>query len=493
MPELSLGDPSTTPAKRSTSRIVVAVAAVAALVVLVGGLFLVTRAGSEQAGAATPDEAATAMFAAIENEDLVALAELLHPGERRTLAEPAFDIIDELIRLEIIDGSLDLAAVDGVDVEIEGLQYRVEAIPGAADLREVLIDAGTLSVTADGEQLPIGETLRERFGDEISEIDEAGSESIVSPEAGPVLVEYEGRWYVSIWYSAAEALRGFTSDAPVPALADMPPAIGADTPEAAVDGLVDALVELDLTTMIGMLDPEEAAALYRYAPLFLDEAEASIDELLDEVAAADVSWSVESIEYAPTVDGDRASVEITAVTFQVIAEDVAIVVSYSPDALAVDANVDGETYQGTLGFAGDTVTLDATFEGVPVEAEVTFGETGVTGWAEVDGERYTGELTIDPDGVCSTVSFDGPDGSEEGCLGEFVGDPDVELLLGMYSGVDDLRLPTPSITATRHDGRWYVSPLLTLSDTYLTFLRGADADSVAAQLDLLQELAESGY
>ncbi len=56
---------------------------------------------------------------------------------------------------------------------------------------------------------------------------------------------------------------------------------GAETPEAAVDGVLDRVEALDLTGLLRTLNPGEAAALQRYAPLFLDDA----DAVLDDVAA----------------------------------------------------------------------------------------------------------------------------------------------------------------------------------------------------------------
>jgi len=461
--------------------------------VLVTSLFLITRAGSDKGGASSPEDAAAELFRALENEDLVAMAELMHPGERRTLAEPAFDMVEELIRLEIIDPSIDLSALEGIDIRFDGLEYRVAPIEGADDLREVLVDAGTISFTTDSAALPIGSTVRDRFGAEIDELSESDSETMEGSTSGPVMVEYRGQWYFSVWYSVAEAARRDAGGESVPALADIPLALGADSPEAAVDGMIAAMTDLDLTASIGMIDPEEAAALYRYSPLFLDGANQAIDELLAEFDASDVAWNVDNIEYDTSVNGDTATVKVLAFDLSVQATNVFVEVKYSPNELSVEAKVDGAAYSGSLRIADNVISLDANFDGATIAAEVVFGDTTIDGWAEVDGEQLEGSLTFDPNGECSTLSYSGDGQSEQGCLEEFLPVAQSEMLSAMLSDVKDLSLPSPTIMSTNHDGKWYVSPLLTVSNVFLTYLRSTDAEAVRDQFDQFEELVESGF
>ena len=48
---------------------------------------------------------------------------------------------------------------------------------------------------------------------------------------------------------------------------------GADTPEGAVQAIFDAVDDLDLEALIADLNPNEAGALQRYAPMFIDDAQ----------------------------------------------------------------------------------------------------------------------------------------------------------------------------------------------------------------------------
>lgn len=477
-----------------SKRVLVGVACLAAVALLVAALVLVRRAGSEQAGADSPESAAEALFAALENEDLVAFAELLHPGERRTVAEPAFEIVDELVRLELLDPSLDLSGVAGIDIRIEGLQYRIDSLPGVVDLREVVIEAGTFSAVTNGRELPIGPTLRERFGDEIDALDAADTADVGEPSGtgiGPILVEHDGRWYVSLWHSVAETARRAAGIDTVPA--EPVPPVGADSPEAAIDATIAAASGLDLGTIIGMLDPEEMAALARYAPLFLDDAQTELDELLADIAAADIEWSIADIDYTTETDGDVAYVTVNAFTANVRAEDLTVEVAYSPSELSVDVVYEGVEYRIDITIDDNVIAADGVLEGDPVRAEITFSDVSVSGWAEFAGSRFDGSMEIDPDGVCSAyeVTVDGD--SERGCLEDETGAAAVEAIGMALADLDDLAFPTPTLVTTKTGGEWYFSPLLSLSHAVLAYLRSTDADTVARQIDQFEELLDGGF
>ncbi len=93
-------------------------------------------------------------------------------------------------------------------------------------------------------------------------------------------VKRDGRWYLSAFYSIAENARDGGADIPDQALA----APGADTPDGAVQAIFDAVDDLDLEALIAALNPNEAEALQRYAPMFIDEAQRALDDLDAKVA-----------------------------------------------------------------------------------------------------------------------------------------------------------------------------------------------------------------
>ncbi len=83
-------------------------------------------------------------------------------------------------------------------------------------------------------------------------------------------VKRDGRWYLSAFYSIAENARDGGDDIPESGIVA---AVGADTPDGAVQAIFDAVDDVDLEALIAALNPNEAEALQRYAPMFVDEAQ----------------------------------------------------------------------------------------------------------------------------------------------------------------------------------------------------------------------------
>ena len=123
-------------------------------------------------------------------------------------------------------------------------------------------------------------------------------------------VRKDGRWYLSLFYTAAEAARAETGE-DIPAEGITP--TGGDSPEAAMDAFLDGVEALDLSAVIASLNPNEFEALQRYAPLFIDEAQASLDDV-------DLTMSISDRDYEVTGSGDTRSVTVAAITFDVSAE-----------------------------------------------------------------------------------------------------------------------------------------------------------------------------
>ena len=123
-------------------------------------------------------------------------------------------------------------------------------------------------------------------------------------------VRKDGRWYLSLFYTAAEGARAETGE-DIPAEGITP--TGGDSPEAAMDAFLDGVEGLDLSAVIASLNPNEFEALQRYAPLFIDEAQSSLDDV-------DVTMSISDRDYEVTGSGDTRSVTVGAITFDVSAE-----------------------------------------------------------------------------------------------------------------------------------------------------------------------------
>jgi hypothetical protein len=178
---------------------------------------------------------------------------------------------------------------------------------------------GEISATVDGERLPIGDLVLDNVPPEadLSELDASDSTTLDVPFTA---VEVEGKWYLSVFFTVAELARQSADPVPDIPTAGIEPA-GGDTPEDALDEVLEAVEALDLRAMIAAINPGDAAALQRYAPLFVDDAQAELD-------AVPFELDITEAEYTVTGDGARRHATI--------------------DVLALEGDVDGMRFEAEL-------------------------------------------------------------------------------------------------------------------------------------------------
>jgi hypothetical protein len=287
--------PTDSAGKRSTGKVVGGLIAVVALVG--AGAFAVSKiVAGDDGGAASPTEVGTSLMDSLGSEDALGVVDLLLPGERETFRQPLIDLVDNLKRLEIVGTSASLDKVGGLDLEFDDVAVETTET-NVGDISNIHVTAnGTASI--DGETVPIGDLLiDEAFGGDRPDL---GAE----PEASDIdwhltTVERDGRWYLSAFYSIAEDARADGADIPETGIV----ARGAESPEGAVQAIFDAVDDLDLEALVASLNPNEAEALQRYAPMFLEEAQAGLDDLGAKIAFSDTKFTV-------TGDGDRRTVAV---------------------------------------------------------------------------------------------------------------------------------------------------------------------------------------
>jgi len=423
---------------------------VAALVVAaalgLGGVSLAINALGSSGGSETPEAAVRRFLESLSAEDLLGAAEMIVPSERDTLIEGSLRISEQLIRLEALSPLLDLGSVDGIALRFDNLSLR--SVPIHPDITQVFIDRGSTRASIDVSTLPLGELVKDNLTDE--QLAYRGS---VSPSITPVtpiaVVQRDGRWYVSLLYSLAEGLRAGTQSPP-PSAADRLVPIGADSPEAAVERLIREASRIDPRILIGMLDPVEMSVLYDYAPVFMPRLEAAANEFLQRAADAGQTWEVTSVDLAGEVDGDRAQVKI----------------------LAFEASFESPSVEGRLSMSGGRVLVDWSADnliGKRTETRVEVGNGCTTlASAEIGRARL----------FDSCGRFDDQLGPR-GMLGLFVGLGEIAPLV-----TDPADL---SVSVSRVDGRWFVSPARTATSVLLDLLGGLDASG----LDDLVGLAPS--
>lgn len=369
------------------SRLAVAGLTVAVVALGAAGVFAVAQlSGSNTGGAESPEAVGASMMAALEQEDMLGMVDLLLPGERDTFRQPMIDMVSELTRLEVLSSSASLADLSGLDIEMADQLTKVTPT-NVADISNIMMTA-QITASLDGDQLPIGDLIIDFAGDgfDLSDFDEAATTTDF--ELPMTVVEQDGRWYLSLFHTAAEAARGATGE-PIPETGLAPR--GGETPEGAVSVLLDGVEQFDIGKIIASINPNEAAALQRYAPLLLDD----IDPLLADIP---FTWQVTKTEFEVEGSGSERSVTVTALRIDGDAEGESFSLSITGRCVVVDAG--GEQFdscelaQGQssfdelLGESSKSVTeLSTEFESVFAD----YNAPGIT-VQEVDGMWYVSPI-----------------------------------------------------------------------------------------------------
>lgn len=377
------------PPRRSRTKVVVGIVGVLALVG--AGVFAVSRlSGGESGGADTPEAAVESLFTALDAEDLLGAIDVLLPAERDTFRGPAEQFFDEMRRLEVLSEDADPTDLGGFDLLLEIDEMAVETT-NVDDIANVQV-TGQVSATVDGEELPIGDLILDNVDADPAELDtRSDSEEFTVPVT---VVEDDGRWYVSAFYAVAEQARqGLSFDGEeeltIPETGVTP--VGGDSPEDAMDNMIEALEGLDVEAMIASLNPDEWGALQRYAPLFLDDAEEAIAE------ADELSISIDDPVYEVTGSGDARSIEISELHAELTAQGETGTIDYTDGCWIVEA--EGESFN-SCDLGEEIPDLDETFDDPqPVQefldaASAAFEDYDNPGLIveQVDGQWYLSPL-----------------------------------------------------------------------------------------------------
>jgi len=430
-PPLAIDEPATvdaTPIHRGGIGARVGAIGMGIALLVGGGAFAATQVGGS-GGSEDPEAAVAAMFDAMGDEDVLGMLAALDAGERDTLRGPVEDLFEELERLEVVDDDFALTGIAGVDLEFDDLTYRTEPILDG--LARVHLTGGTASYAVDGAELPVGDFLAdalERFDVDLGALDEQDRDDVAGSDTFLVARETDDGWRVSLGYTAAEAAR-LSMSKPVPATGMAP--IGAESPEAAVEGFLRAATQVDLRGLVARLSPAELRALHHYWPVLVDESDLPTADDLD------ATIELTDLELEADVDGDRARVSIRS----------------------IGADWTTDDFDGGATYADGCVTLrgDARDE---IEEEL--------------------DVTLDGDRICLD---DLQDLVEEAQGGDQLG------VRGLDDALPDLgELPELAITTTEVDGRWYVAPIGTLADAGLDGLRALDREDLESALDAFEDI-----
>jgi hypothetical protein len=197
----------------------------------------------------------------------------------------------------------DLGDIAGVDLGFKDVKTSSSLVND--HVAHVRITGGNVDYRVDPAKLPLGAFVRDLLGADAKATEPASGAAPIQggDDTEVVTVKRGDRWYVSIGYTIAEAARQ-DAHVGIDAIAHVAPA-GAASPEAAVEAFAGAVSGLHLRTLIGLLPPDEMAALQEYAGLFLDDAETAMAD-----ARNAFQLQITDLKLRSEKDGDQATVYV---------------------------------------------------------------------------------------------------------------------------------------------------------------------------------------
>jgi hypothetical protein len=265
---------------------------VVALVALVGGgvTWLALSLGGKS-GAASPGEAADTLMTSVQEGDLVGAMDSLAPAEAALMSDMISDYVEELKRIEILDSSADPSNVTGLELQsTEDLVWDDSKAKKINDhLTMAALTDGTLQLTGKFSEIPLAQSFKDAvIPPEMQAEMEAQSPNetldigaMVQQTGQPIYiatVKVDDEWYPSLFHTIAHyALEDEREQWP----STSTPAVGADSPNAAIKALVEAVRTTDIQKVIEIMPPDEMAVLHDLGPMLIEKVNAEPESQQD--------------------------------------------------------------------------------------------------------------------------------------------------------------------------------------------------------------------
>jgi hypothetical protein len=464
------------------------IAGVAAVVVLVAGGLATAKLAmdrSAKGGGATPEEAVQKMVTSLEQNDLLGMVDVLAPWERDFLRQQLTKLTKVAKDNDALSNNADLGHLTGYTLRIDGLKLDSQTIND--HIADVFLVAGTAHFTGNLDQLPLGSRVR----DAITKLDpqertaegDADLASVDESSRTPIAtIKQDGRWYVSVFYTVAELIRQ-EADAAPPDPAQSVAAEGADSPEAAVEQMIDAIRRVDLRRLIALSPPDEMAVLHDYAPLFLDEANKQLGN------QPPLPFTVEGLQFTTQdVEGGKKLIP-TAFTVKITGDNAATVAyERTGDTISLHVDTGDQPITATLQktATGASFTLDSGDQGKITGTVTTVDDKTFKVQASgtsADNGTMSADITVATNGNCivakGTSTSDGDTNPVDAstCEADVPGASAVPLdsLLGKFGQIVQYdriaKIFDIGVVTTKVDGKWYVSPLRSTGELFAGYGR----------------------
>jgi len=414
--------------KNRKPMIITAIAVVVALVAAAGIYLFAIKDSSDVAsptGQASPQASVTALFNTLSNSDPIGLADQLDPAEAALFTDLNTDIITELKRLEVLSPAASTDSMTGTTITVSGLTMDGTDETINDHLRIVKLTGGTVTVASDPSAIPLSESFKQAFGDEIDQAQPQSqtvniADAVKDNDGEPIRVATVKRgdqWYVSLFYTIAD---NAVHEA---GLANPTSSIDPDGQASASDAVnkfIERSSKGDLAGVIALLPPDEMGVLHDYGQVIVDQADAgdlstSAQDL--GLTFSDVAW-----EESDVTGGKKLSVKSMTVT------------------------ADGQTVTIRRDAAKGSLTVK-----LPDQPEVTLDAETIDTYLE----DAIGSTDLDPQAL--------------------------DIIKREFKQVIGLGIVTVEV-----DGKWYVSPIRSVSDIFVSLLKGLEPGDVDYLISLAQ-------
>jgi len=391
--------------KSRTPLILTVVAVVVALLAGAGIYFFAIRDTTTTAqGQASPEAAASSLLNALTAKDAVGVAAQLDPAEAALFSDMSGDILSELKRLGIISSDADPKALSGAVITTKDLTFDAAAEEKVNDrVTVVKLTGGTVTIDFDASKLPLSDKVKgaipefeKNVKSQSKTIDIAAE--VAKNDGKPFRISTVKRgdtWFPSMFYTVADnAYQEAKKDNPsLPSPADtgsITP-IGGDSPEAAVNGLIDKALAGDMEGVIGMLPPDEMSVLYDYGRSLIEPAVKGDLKPVEGVALSDVAWQVDDVTGGKKVSLKSISVTKDGQTVKIVrdpaANSLTVTLPGQPTVVLSPDNL--ETYISKMGIGSSK--LDPQLIDIIKREFVQVTGLGFT-TVQVDGKWYVSPL-----------------------------------------------------------------------------------------------------
>jgi hypothetical protein len=314
--------PGQPPPKKRTGLLVGAIVVV--LLLVAGSVTAFFAFRGAEAGAATPKDAAVSLVNALGKNDMVGLVGGLAPAEADVINDYLNDGLGELKRLEVVKPDTKPEQITGVEFKTEGLVFDDAGEEKVNDHLTItkLVD-GTVTISSDWSKIPLTDKFVEKaFPDgKPSSAPETKtydiSEEIAKADEGPIriaTVKVGDEWFPSLFYTVADYA---LIDAEAKWPAQPVGANGADSPEAAVRGALEAALAADVKRLIELTPPDEMGALHDAGELLIEAAEgeeptgARLNDLQTRVDDVSGGKRVRITKLAMEAEGESFTMEVS--------------------------------------------------------------------------------------------------------------------------------------------------------------------------------------